>query len=364
MINLNNQYLYAKGTCNVVVRDVATGDVEYQSNKVQTNQFTTSADMGAINAGIGNPVAIQIPHNSAVNMTLTSADFSMAMRAMQVGTSVAYNGVGPVCEVVTASNGALTVSKTPAAPYGYTRPICNVVKVGDTNASGMAYDMDAESKTVTGATVTDGQQYTVFYFASEASNQYFNVGGMFSPAVKHVTVQIAVYSAAGTSNALQGSKVGDLYYIIPRMQFSGKADIEGSQTAATTTDMSGTALTYDDASQLGACNDCAVPGLAQVLYVPAAGSTSDVTGLVVVGGVINMQVASTMQVPVKYVMKDGTLAQPDYTALQYTIPSEGQQYVTVDENGLLTSKSTAGETSISITMAEPALTLVADINVG
>lgn len=364
MISLNNRYLYAKGTCNVVVRDISTGDVEYQSNKVQTNQFTTSCDLGAINAGIGNPIAIQIPHNSAVNMTLTSADFSMQMRAMQVGTTVAYNGVGPVCEVVTASNGKLTVSKIPAAPYGYTTPICNVVKVGDANADGMAYEMDPETQTVINASVTDGQQYTVFYFANEASNQYFNVGGMFSPAVKHVTVQIAIYSAAGTSNALQGSKVGDLYYIIPRMQFSGKADIDGSQTSAATTDMSGTALTYDDATQFGACNDCAVPGLAQVLYVPAGGATTDVIGLVVVGGVINMQAASTLQVPVKYVMKDGTLAQPDYTALNYTIPSEGQQYVNVDDNGLLTSTSTAGETTISITLAEPALSLVADINVG
>ena len=72
MVNLNNQYLYAKGTCDVVVRDIATGDVDYQSNKVQTNQFTTTADMGAIQAGIGNTTAINIPHNSAVNLTLTS----------------------------------------------------------------------------------------------------------------------------------------------------------------------------------------------------------------------------------------------------------------------------------------------------
>ena len=73
MVNLNNQYLYAKGTCDVVVRDIVTGDVDYQSNKVQTNQFTTTADMGAIQAGIGNTTAINIPHNSAVNLTLTNA---------------------------------------------------------------------------------------------------------------------------------------------------------------------------------------------------------------------------------------------------------------------------------------------------
>lgn len=364
MINLNNKYLYAKGTCNVVVRDPATGDVEYQTNKVQTNQFTTSCDLGAVNAGIGNPIAIQIPHNSAVNLTLTAADFSMEARAMQVGTSVGYNGVGPVCEIVTANNGKITVSKTPAAPYGFSTPICNVVEIGAGDVSGVTYQMDAENKTVTGLTTTDGQQYKVFYFAAEASNKYFNVGGAFSPAVKHVTVQIAVYSAEGTSNVLQGSKVGDLYYIIPRMQFSGKADIDGSQTAATTTELSGTALTYDDADTGATCNDCAVPGLAQVLYVPASGATVDVTGLVIVGGMIDMGVATTLQVPVKYLMKNNTLVQPDYTALTYTIPEAGQQYVAVDENGLLTSTSTPGETSITVNLAEPALSVVADISVG
>ena len=120
MVNLLNKYLYAKGTCNVVVRNITTGDVDYQSNKMQTSQFATTCDMGAIQAGIGNATVIQIPHNSAVNLTLTAADFSMNARAMSVGSTVAYGGISPVCEVITAGATALTVTNTPAAPYGYT----------------------------------------------------------------------------------------------------------------------------------------------------------------------------------------------------------------------------------------------------
>lgn len=362
MVNLNNKYLYAKGTCNVVVRDIVTGDVDYQSNKVQTSQFTTTTDMGAIQAGIGNATVMNIPHNSAVNLTLTNADFSMEARAMQVGSPLAYEQAGPVCEVITASGTTLTVAETPAAPYGYNTNICNVVDLATSNAAGTAYTIDKDTKVVQGFTATANHTYQVTYFAKRAANKGFIINSVFAPAIKHVTVEIAVYSAAGAQNVNQGTKVGDLYIIIPRMQFTGKADADGSQTAAVTTDLSGSALTYDQAVQEGACNCAATAGLAQVLYVPAVTSTDDVVGLAVVGGVITLAASSTMQVPVKYVMRNGSLANPDYTALTYTIPAAGQSTATVSNTGVITGVA-AGDTTITIAMASPAVSCVADITV-
>ena len=362
MINLNNQYLYAKGTCDVVVRNISTGDVEYQSNKVQTSQFTTTCDMGAIQAGIGNTTVMNIPHNSAVNLTLTNADFSMEARAMQVGSGIAYNGIGPVCETLTGTNGVLTVTETPAAPYGYTENICNVVPFGAVNAPGMAYTIDATTKQVQGFTAAAGTTYVVTYFSSVAGNKYFNIHSVFSPAIKHVTVQIAVYSASAAQSATQGTKVGDLYIIIPRMQFSGKADTDGSQTTAVTTDLSGTALTYDQAISEGACDCAATSGLAQVLYVPSANTTADVIGLVIVGGDVALTVGDTALVPVKYLMRNNTLANPDYSALTYTIPSGGASYAEVSDDGVITAKA-QGATEITVNMESPALSTVANLTV-
>lgn len=363
MVNLMTPYLYAKGTCNVVVRDINTGDVDYQSNKVQTNQMQTTVDMGAIQAGIGNATAIQIPHNAALNLTLTNADFSMAARAMSVGAKLAYGGIAPTCEVLTADSTQLTVTNTPAAPYGYQEAICNVVEAGVTNAPGTAYTINTENKVINGFTATPGKSYTVTYFTQNPSAQYFNVGGMFAPAVKHVTVQIAVYSTSGAQSAVQGTKVGDLYIIIPRMQFGGKADIDGSQTANAPTDLSGTALTYDEASAVGVCTDCAIPGLAQIMYVPSAGTAAAVQGMAVIGGAVTLAAQSTKVLPVKWVMPDNTLQQPDYTAMTYAIPSEGQAFATVNENGVITGAS-AGSTTITATLkSNPEVTVTADITV-
>ena len=363
MVNLMTPYLYAKGTCNVVVRDINTGDVDYQSNKVQTNQMQTTVDMGAIQAGIGNATAIQIPHNAALNLTLTNADFSMKARAMSVGSQLSYGGVAPVCEVITAETTQIAVTNTPAAPYGYTENICNVVEAGVTNAAGTAYTINPNDLSIEGFAATPGKSYTVTYFAQNPSAQYFNVGGMFAPAVKHVTVQIAVYSTSGAQAAVQGTKVGDLYIIIPRMQFGGKADIDGSQTANAPTDLSGTALTYDEASNVGVCTDCSIPGLAQILYVPAAGTAAAVQGMAVIGGGVTLAAQATKVLPVKWVMPDNTLQQPDYTAMTYSIPSSGQAFATVDSNGVI-SGVTAGQTTITATLtSNPEITCTADITV-
>lgn len=363
MVNLMNQYLFAKGTCNVVVRDIVSGDVDYQSNKVQTSQFTTTCDMGAIQAGIGNATAIQLPHNAAVNLTLTNADFSMKGRAMSVGSALNYGGIAPVCEVVTAQSAQLAVTQQPAAPYGYQKAICNVVESGVTNANGTAYEIDMESKNVVGFTAESGKSYVVTYFSQNASSQYFNIGGVFAPAIKHVTVQIAVYSNSGSGSAMTGTKVGDLYIIIPRMQFGGKADTDGTQTAPVTTDLSGTALTYDEAVAVGVCTDCAVPGLAQVLYVPSASTAVAVQGMAVIGGSVALTEGDVKLLPIKWVMPDGSLQQPVYSAMTYEVPAEGQTYVSVDAGGMITA-SAAGSTTITAKLTEnPAITCVAEVTV-
>lgn len=363
MVNLMTPYLYAKGTCNVVVRNISTGDVDYQSNKVQTAQMQTTVDMGAIQAGIGNATAIQIPHNAALNLTLTNADFSMSGRAMSVGSQLAYGGIAPTCEVVTAASTQLQITNLPAAaPYGYLKNICNVVEAGVTNAPGTAYEID-DNGNVVGFTAEVGKSYTVTYFKQNPSAEYFNVGGAFSPAIKHVTVQIAVYSTDGTQNATQGTKVGDLYIIIPRMQFSGKADIDGSQTANAPTDLSGTALTFDEASNVGVCSDCAIPGLAQIMYVPAANASASVQGMAVVGGGFTIASGNSAVLPIKWVMPDGSLQQPVYNEMTYSIPTEGQTYATVDTNGLVTALS-AGSTTITATLtANPQITYTGALTV-
>lgn len=352
MINLNNPYLYLKGTCNVVISDIVSGNVDYQSTKVQTNQFTTTCDLGTIRAGLGNAIVAQIPSDSAVNLTLTNADFSMKARGLQVGSAVTYNAVAPVCASVTATGTTISLpdGAEAAAPLGFTKKICYV------GNSGTAYTIGADG-TVEGFTATSGETYTISYFAAGASNEQVVIGARFAPAVKHVMAQMAVYSTEATSAQNQGTQVGWLYYVIPRMQFAGTADTEGSQSTAATTVLNGSALVYDGPAPDGACVDCANGGvLAYYIYVPLAGTASAVESIVVSGGAITVAAQATKQIPAKYIMKDGSLVQPNYSDLTWTVDTAGAATASVSATGVVTGK-TAGKTVVHIAVtANPEIT--------
>ena len=340
MIQLNNKYLYAKGTCNVIVTDPSTGKIDFQSNKVQTSQLTTAVNMNELRAGLGNAIAIQLPSDSAVNLELTTADFSMSARAMQLGSSVTYNAAAPVCEVITANSNTLTVSNAAVAPQGFSKAIAYV----DTGST--AYEINA-SKEVVGFTASSGTAYKVYYWIANPSAQQIKAYSVFNPAVKHVTMQIAVYSTESSASASQGSLVGWLYCIIPRMQFSAKADTDGSQTSNVTTVLSGTALTYDPSSSEAVCVDCGLSELAYWVYVPNGDVTQDIDSLVVVGGGLALVVGNTAQVPVRFLMKDGTLVVPDYSLMSYQ--SAAQATASVSNTGVVTAAA-AGSTTITCTL--------------
>lgn len=344
MIQLNNKYLYAKGTCNVVVADPDTGRIDFQSNKVQTSQLTTAVNMNELRAGLGNAIAIQLPTDSAVNLELTTADFSMSARAMQLGSSVTYNAAAPTCEVITANGDTLTLSHNAVAPQGFSKAIAYVN--GGSGDDSTAYEVN-NSNEVTGFTATSNTTYKVYYWIANPSAQQVKAYSVFSPAVKHVTMQIAVYSTENTSSASQGSLVGWLYCIIPRMQFSAKADTDGSQTANATTVLSGTAIAYDPSASDMICTDCGLSELAYWVYVPNGDVTQDVDSLVVVGGGLALVIGNTAQVPVRFLMKDGSLVVPDYSLMTYQ--SAAQATASVSNTGVVTAAA-AGSTTITCTL--------------
>lgn len=350
--NRANAPIYLKGTMDVWCHNPSTGDLDFYSNKVQTSQFTTTVNMAAVNAGIGNPVVINLPDTSEVNLTLTAANMSLEARALSVGGTLSYNGIVPVIESVTANGTSLVVSNTPAAGYGMAEPYAFI------DLDGKAYVIDEDTKQVSGFVAENGKSYCVRYFIRAASAQQLRMASVFAPSVEVVTIRMPAYNAQGASGA-QGSKCGDYYIWIPRMQFTGKADTEGSQTTAATTDFSGSALAYDEAISSGACQESAATALAYMVYMPLAGATSSVEGLAVVGGSVTVTSGQTKQLPVKYVI-GGELVQPDYSDLTYE--SSAEATATISEVGVITGAST-GSCEITATLGDTGLSVVVNCDV-
>ena len=343
MIKLNNPYLYVKGTCAVNVSDPLTGDVVYYSSKVQNNALSTSVDMGEIRAGLGNPIAIQLPSNAAVNLELSTADFSLDPRAMQTGGRKAYNGVRPVCVTVTATGAtlALPAGAAPVPQYGYDQAYAYVNAAGAANL-GTAYAV-ANDGTIQNFAAVNGTTYIVTYFERQTNAQELAISGAFAPGVYHVTTQLGVYNTEGGNANNRGSQCGWLYIIIPRMQFAGNAETNGNQTDPATTVLNGTALAYEETAE--ACVDCSFPMLAYMVYVPFATNGNGIAGLTVIGGGVTVATGATAVLPVKYVMSDGTVVQPNYSHLNYDVADTTKATI----SGGVVSGVGQGTTSVTIT---------------
>lgn len=355
---LNNRPLYAKGTMDVKCFDPGTNNLVYYSNKMSTSQLQSTVNLGAINAGIGNPVVIQIPDTPSLTMNLTAADFSLAGRALTVGGSVTYNGVVPVDEVVEAEGATLTVAQAPVAPLGG----CDIV--GYVGNNGTAYTIDPATRQVQGFTAEAGKRYCVHYYTVNAGAQQFSVDTLINPAVVRTLVTIPVYSTEkADDNPLNGSRVGSLYITIPRMQFNGDVSTEGSQTTPATTVMNGAALSYDEACEAGIqCGSAASPKLAYMVLELFGSPDQFAAGLAIVGGNdIDVAVGTTAPLAVKYVMDDGSLGTPLMSDLNFE--SAAPETATVSNQGVVSGVAEGATTVTITTKSAKALTVTANITV-
>ena len=346
--------VYAKGTMDVWMFDPSTGNLDYYSNKVQTNQFQTNVNLSPVNAGVGNPVVINLPDTAEVTLTITAADMSLAARRLAVGGTTSYNGTVMYIENIKASGTSLQLSQPPVAAYGMSEAYAFI------DNDGTAYTVDTDSYIVQNFVAVENQNYCVRYFVKQASAEQLRISSVFAPAVEVVMIRIPAYSAQGNS-ANHGSHCGDFYIWIPRMQFNGNAATDASQTAASTTDISGTALSYDEAVTAGTCDESEAYGaLAYMVYMPLGGATVSVEGLVVVGGSVSVKVGETVQIPVKYVIND-QLVQPSYADLTFTSAATGT--ATVGQHTGLLQGVQAGSTDVTVALASPALSLTVPVTV-
>lgn len=351
MISFTDKRLYVKGICSAIASDPITGQILYYSNKFQTGNFQTEVDMGEIRGGLGNPIATILPSDSAVNVEFTAADFSLWAKAAQVGASLNYNAVSMVCTRLVAEGNTLTIDVSggaPVAQYGYSQPFCYVQEVGEASPiaqDGTPYPINAQGE-ISGFTAAEGTKYKVWYFVNKASAQVAELSTLFSPKVVHFTAQIAVFANDASAAQNEGTRVGWVYAIVPRLKLGGSATLTGDQTTADTTSMSGQAISFDSDVVSDSCQACEGGTLAYYIFVPDNSSES-IAGLAVVGGEVSLPVSTSAQIPVKYVMADGSLVNGPYASMKYTATGEpsGTQ---VSETGLVSAGATAGDFEVEI----------------
>lgn len=363
-IKFQDTHIYLKGTCESHLDDPNTGDIKYWTNKSQTNNVTTSATLDAIKGGLGNPANCIIGTDSDVKVEEVASDFNLFAKAAQVGAALSYNAVVPRCTSITATGATLTITVadgTPVADYGMTNPVAYVLEVGVANHvadKGTAYEVDPTTGLIKGFAATTGKSYKVWYSVRQANAQVADLSSNFNPGVYRYVADIAGYANQGES-VDQSMRCGTLRVIIPYLKLGAKADTSGAQTTADTTNVSGQAIAYDDLVESGECSETNYGHLAYFIWIPF-NAEEGISGLAVVGGEVTLPVSKTAQIPVKLVMEDGSLVQPQYSDLTFTATG-APSGTTVNATGLISSGTTAGDFEVNITKGS--LTCVVNVSV-
>lgn len=358
MIRFTDPQLYVKGTCAVQLANTKNGNIEYWSNKVQNFNENSNANEDIIRAGLGNGIATVLISDCEKTVTATVADFSLKAKAMQLGGTVQYNGIAPVCQNVTAEGGALSVDVSGGAPvanYGFTKPLCYVQKVGANSPIsqyGAAYEIDPTTGAVSGFAAEAGVTYKVWYFVRKASALEAAFYSTFQPGVYHATFQLAVFRNMTGADTKSGTRVGWLYCIYPRYKLTPGGGMVGDQNTADTTDLSGRAMSVDSDVIGEACTDCEVGTTCYYLYVPDDGSDA-VTGILTqLGGVITVDAGATYQIKPNFVMENGQIV-PAGNVDGFTFSlAKAPSGTSVSNSGLITAGSTAGETQMNVTYTD------------
>lgn len=356
MINFTDDRLYAKGTCNVILSDVTSGNIYYQDNKTSTGSLTVNTNLNEIRAGLGNPIAAMIPSDSGISIDFDSAAFSLWAKSAQMGADFGYGAPVPRCQIVEAVGESLTISLglgVPVAKLGNSEPICYVQEVGA--ASLMMYDGTAHkitaAGTVEGFTAVAGKTYKVWYDVQNVSAQKAVISSLIDPKVVRADIQIAVFSNRSGGSA-QGTRVGWLYITIPYLKLQGDGGVSGDQSTNDTTKISGQAIAYEPSVVSSVCSDCDTSTLAYYVYAPDDDSSS-IRGLAVVGGVVDVAVSGTAQIPVYLVAGDGSLVVPSSYAQGFTYVSAAEATATVTAAGVVTGVA-EGDTEVTVTYEDSA----------
>ena len=347
--------LYVMGVGTGHMTELATGDVLYWSDKFQEANVAVSASDNILNAGIGNGPAIIIPTDPNITVNVTAGDFSEYVKAASVGAGITPGAAVMTCQQVTASGAALSIDvsgATPVAGPGMNSVVCYVQEVGAESpilTGGIAYALDPATGAITGFTAASGTSYLVTYYTAQANATMTTVTTNIKGKVVRFVFSQPVYTNFDP-NTNSGDFWGWLHTIIPRLQLMPDGgSTTGSQSAYTTTGITGRALSYDETVVSG-CEECGALGGAPLMYrvLAPCDPNAGIDGILgVIGGSVTVQVDGTVALNPAVIVGN---------RLSFSVPASDFAYVSSATGVATVGAATGVVTGVSAGSADISIT--------
>lgn len=329
---MSNKYILA-GVGTVQLHNQSTGDLIVTSKTLTDSGINFSLTAEDIRGGMANKLLGQYFHDSGMGLTLTDALYSMEYLALNVGGTISVGEDIMVTEQVTVTvANKITVSNTP-------QKFSTVGVIGWYSIAGKdvwnTITFDADTKTASVADLPTGTVVCVKYMKTDATAESFTVSSAFIPSQCYALLTLPLFKA-GSENVTSytsSSKVGEVQIEIPNFLLAGSQDLSLTASGASTTALSGNALTTFDGSE-GCDGDGYYAKLKQIIF--NKDEFADVKSIVIADSDITLESGESQTIQV-YAIYGGITAPKliDNAKITFTMESGKQSVATVTSNGVV-----------------------------
>lgn len=340
--------------------DQSNGELIVTSKTLVDSGINFSVTAEDIRGGMANALLSQYFHDSAMGLTLTDALFSLEYLSLNVGGTIQAGADVLVMEqVVTTEPNKITVKETPQN-FGGFGTIGWYSLQSEDNWTKITFD--PETKTANVPELPQGSSVCVKYTKTDASAEQFTVNSAFIPAQVYGVLTLPLFkSGTDTKQFSNSSKVGEVQVEIPNFIFSGAVDLALTSAGATTTALSGNALTTFTGAEGCDSNSGYYAKLKQVTY--NKDEFADVKAIVVADSNVELKSGEKQTLQV-YAIYNGIKAPKLIDNAKLTFTSSQSSVATVGAHTGEVEASTDGTTNIEVIVtSKPTLVAMAVVTV-
>ena len=329
------------GVGDIQLFDQSTGEIIVTSKTLTDSGINFSVTAEDIRGGMANAILGKYFHDTAMELTLTDALFSLEYLALNVGgTITASSNVLTMEQVTTTVADTITVTNTPQT-FGTIGTIGWYSIAGKDDWKKITF----EGKDASVAGLASGTTVCVKYIYTDASAEQFTVSSAFIPDQCHAILTLPLFKSTQGSDAsfTSSSKVGEVQVDIPNFLLAGAQELSLSSSGAATTALSGSALaTYT--GQEGCSDSGYYAILKQIVY--NKDEWADVKAIVIADSDIDLVEGEEQMLEV-YALYSGVKAPRLIEASKLTFTSSADTYATVDADGKVEAVA-AGSANIEV----------------
>ena len=336
------------GVGDIQLFDQGTGEIIVTSKTLTDSGINFSVTAEDIRGGKANAILGKYFHDTAMELTLTDALFSLEYLALNVGgTITASSNVFTTEQITTSVADTITVTDTPQT-FGSVGTIGWYSIAGKDEWTKITF----EGKDATVAGLASGTTVCVKYIHTDASAEQFVVSSAFIPDQVHAVLTLPLFKATVGSDAsyTSSSKVGEVQVDIPNFLLAGAQELSLSSSGAATTALSGSALA-SYTGQEGCDSDGYYAILKQVVY--NKDEWADVKAIVIADSDIDLAPAETQTLEV-YALYSGVKAPRLLDNSKLTFTSSDDTYAEVGANTGIVTAVADGTANIEVVVTDHA----------